>query len=114
MTQHSDSQSGFLHNFKSLFEPAPPAPAAPAPGADEWPSPVREVKHLEVALQQLRQRAAALRPAPSVSQRSTKRSPVEEQQALEAVHNQAAAAILALHAHLQTHLTLEEIQHAQP
>ena len=35
------------------------------------------------------------------------------QQALEAVHNQAAAAILALHAHLQTHLTLEELQHGQ-
>jgi hypothetical protein len=29
------------------------------------------------------------------------------------VHNQAAAAILALHAQLQTHLTLEEIQQAQ-
>jgi hypothetical protein len=29
------------------------------------------------------------------------------------VHNQAAAAILELHAQLQTHLTLEEIQHAQ-
>jgi hypothetical protein len=74
---------------------------------------VQEVKHLEEALQQLRQRAAELRPAPSVSQRSTTRSPVDEQQALEAIHNQAAGAVLALHTHLQTHLTLEEIQHAQ-
>jgi hypothetical protein len=113
MTQPSDSRSGFLHNFKRLFAPLPPAPAAPTPEADEWPPPVQEIKHLEVALQQLRQKAAALRPATSTAQRSTTRSPADEQLALEAVHKQAADEILALHAQLQTHLSLEEIQHAQ-
>jgi hypothetical protein len=78
---------------------------------------VPEIKHLEVALQQLHQRTTALRAAAlaaaSTAQRSTTRSPADEQQALEAVHKQAGDAILALHAHLQTHLTLEEIQHAR-
>jgi hypothetical protein len=70
-----------------------------------------------VALQQLRERTTAHRAATSTAtstaQRSTTRSPADEQQTLEAVHKQAGDAILALHTHLQTHLTLEEIQHAQ-
>jgi hypothetical protein len=113
MTEHSGSLSGFLHNFKRLFEPAPRATVSPAHGADERQPPDQEVKNLEVALQQLRQRAAAFHAATSVSQGSTTRSPAEEQQALEAVHQQIGAEILALHAQLQTHLTLEEIQQAQ-
>ena len=113
MTQHSGSLSGFLHGFKRLLEPAPPAPGSPAPGADERPPLDQEVKHLEVAVDQLRQRTAAFRAATSVSQQSTERSPAEEQQALEAVHQQVGDEILALHAQLQTHLTLEEIQQAQ-
>jgi hypothetical protein len=113
MTQHSHSLSGFLHGFKRLLEPAPPATGSPAPGADERPPLDQEVKHLEVAVDQLRQRTAAFRAATSLSQQSTKQSPAEEQQALEAVHQQVGAEILALHAQLQTHLTLEEIQQAQ-
>jgi hypothetical protein len=113
MTQHSGSLSGFLHGFKRLFEPARPATVAPAPGADERPPLDQEVKHLEVAVDQLRQRTAAFRAATSVSQQSTQRSPAEEQQALEAVHQRVGDEILALHAQLQTHLTLEEIQQAQ-
>jgi hypothetical protein len=78
---------------------------------------VQEIKHLEVALQQLRQRTTAHRAATSAAtstaQRSTTRSPADEQQELEAVHKQAGDAILALHAQLQTHLTLEELQHGQ-
>ena len=104
---------GFLHNFKRLFEPAPPATVAPAPEADAWQPLIQETKDLEAALQQLHQKTAELRAATSTSQRSTQTSPTDVQQALEAVHNQAAAEILALHAHLQTHLTLEELQHAQ-
>jgi hypothetical protein len=57
--------------------------------------------------------AGRLRDATSTAQRSTQASPTDVQQALEAVHQQAAAEILALHAQLQTHLTLEELQHAQ-
>src|SRR5262249_20950312 len=106
MTEHSRSLAGFLHNFKRMFEPAPPATVAPAPGADEWQPLIQETKHLDVALQQLRQRAAALRGETSTSQRSTQASPTDVQQALEAVHNRAAAEILALHAQLRTHLTL--------
>ena len=116
MTQPSESQSGFLHNFKRLFEPAPPATVAPAPGADEWPPPVQELKHLEVALQQLRQRTTDTCPPrqpPRQHNEAQQGVPADEQQALEAVHKQAGDAILALHAQLQTHLTLEEIQHAQ-
>jgi hypothetical protein len=113
MTEHSRSLAGFLHNIKHLFAPAPPATVAPAPGADEWQPLIQETKHLDEALQQLRQRTAALRGETSTSQRSTQASPTDVQQALEAVHNRAAAEILALHAHLQTHLTLEELQHAQ-
>jgi hypothetical protein len=44
---------------------------------------------------------------------SPKASPAAAQQTLEAVHNQVRADILALHTQLQTHLTLEEIQHVQ-
>jgi len=113
MTEHSRRLAGFLHNFKRLFAPAPPATVAPAPGADAWQPVIQEAKHLDEALQQLRQRTAELRPATSTSQRSTQASPTDVQQALEAVHNRAAAEILALHADLQTHLTLEELQHAQ-
>jgi hypothetical protein len=113
MTQHSGIMSGFLHNFKRMFEPAPPATVSPAHGADERRPLDQEVKNLELTLQQLRQRAAAFRAATSVSPRSTTRSPAEEQQALEAVHQQVGAEILALHAQLQTHLTLEEVQQAQ-
>jgi hypothetical protein len=113
MTEHSRSLAGFLHNIKHLFAPAPPATVAPAPGADEWQPLIQETKHLDEALQQLRQRTAALRGETSTSQRSTQASPTDVQQALKAVHNRAAADILALHAHLQTHLTLEELQHAQ-
>jgi hypothetical protein len=113
MTRHSESLSGFLHNFKRLFEPAPPAMDSPAPGDDEWQPLIQEAKNLEVALQQLRQRTTAFRAATAVAQGSTARSPAEEQQALEAVQQQIGAEILALHAHLQTHLTLEEIQQAQ-
>ena len=113
MTEHSRSLAGFLHNFKRLFEPAPPTTVAPAPAADAWQPLIQETKHLDEALQQLRERTAAFRAATSTSQRSTQASPTDVQQALEAVHNQAAAAILALHAQLQTHLTLEELQHAQ-
>ena len=29
MTEHFRSLAGFLHNFKRLFEPAPPATVAP-------------------------------------------------------------------------------------
>ena len=113
MTQHSDILSDILNNFTRLFAPAPPATVAPAHGADEWQPLIEETKHLEAALEQLRQRTATLRAATSPAQRSTQKSPAEEPQALEAVHNQAAAEILALHAHLQTHLTLEELQHGQ-
>ena len=113
MTEHSRSLAGFLHNFKRLFEPAPLATVAPAPGADEWQPLIQETKHLDEALQQLRQRTVALRGETSTAHRSTQASPTDVQQALEAVHQQAAAAILALHAQLQTHLTLEELQHAQ-
>jgi hypothetical protein len=113
MTPHAGSLAGFLHGFKRLFEPPPPAPGSPAPGADEWQPLIQETKHLEVALQQLRQRTAAFRAATSVSPQSPERSPAEAQQALEAVHQHVGAEILALHAHLQTHLTLEEIQQAQ-
>ncbi len=113
MTQPSDILSDILNNFTRLFAPAPPATVAPAHGADEWQPLIEETKHLEAALEQLRQRTATLRAATSPAQRSTQRSPAEEPQALEAVHNQAAAEILALHAHLQTHLTLEELQHGQ-
>jgi hypothetical protein len=117
MTEHSGTLFGFLHNFKRLFEPAPPATVPPAREADAWPPPIQEAKDLGAALQQLRQKAAALgattSAATSTAQRSTTRSPADEQQALEAVHKQAGDAILALHAHLQTHLTLEELQHAQ-
>jgi len=114
MTQHSDILSDILNNiFTRLFAPAPPATVAPAHGADKWQPLIEETKHLEAALEQLRQRTATLRAATSPAQRSTQRSPAEEPQALEAVHNQAAAEILALHAHLQTHLTLEELQHGQ-
>jgi hypothetical protein len=113
MTPHAGSLAGFLHSFKRLFEPPPPAPGSPAPGADEWQPLIQETKHLEVALQQLRQRTAAFRAATSVSPQSPERSPAEAQQALEAVHQHVGAEILALHAHLQTHLTLEEIQQAQ-
>ncbi len=113
MPQHSGILAGFLHNFKRLFEPAPPATVAPAPEADTWQPLIQETKDLGAALQQLQQRTAELRGATSTSQRSTQASPTDVQQALEAVHNQAAAAILALHAQLQTHLTLEELQHAQ-
>jgi hypothetical protein len=113
MTQHAGSLSGFLHNFKRLFEPAPPAMDSPAPGDDEWQPLIQEAKNLEVALQQLRQRTTAFRAATAVAQGSTARSPAEEQQALEAVRQQVGDEILALHAQLQTHLTLEEIQQAQ-
>jgi hypothetical protein len=113
MTEHSRSLAGFLHNFKRLFEPAPPATVAPAPEADTWQPLIQETKDLGAALQQLHQRTAELRGATSTSPRSTQASPTDVQQALEAVHNQAAAAILALHAQLQTHLTLEELQHGQ-
>src|SRR5215471_6780274 len=113
MTEHSRSLAGFLHNFKRLFEPAPPATVAPAPAADAWQPLIQETKDLGAALQQLQQRTAELRGATSTSQRSTQASPTDVQQALEAVHNQAAATILALHAQLQTHLTLEELQHGQ-
>jgi hypothetical protein len=113
MTEHSRSLAGFLHDFKRLFAPAPPATVAPAHEADAWQPLIQEAKHLDEALQQLRQRTAALRAATSPSPRSTQASPTEAQQTLEAVHQQAAAEILALHAHLQTHLTLEELQQAQ-
>src|SRR4029450_9306152 len=113
MTEHSRSLAGFLHNFKRLFEPAPPATVAPAPEADAWQPLIQETKDLGAALQQLQQKTAELRGATSTSQRSIQASPTDVQQALEAVHNQAAAAILALHAQLQTHLTLEELQHGQ-
>ena len=113
MTQHSESQSGFLHNFKRMFAPAPPATVAPAPGADAWQPLIQEAKELGAAVQQLQQRTTELRGATSTSQRSTQASPTDVQQALEAVHHQAAAAILALHTQLQTHLTLEELQHGQ-
>ena len=116
MPQHSGILAGFLHNFKRLFEPAPPATVAPAPEADTWQPLIQETKDLGAVLQQLHQRTAELRGATSTSQRSTaslQASPTDVQQALEAVHNQAAAAILALHAQLQTHLTLEELQHGQ-
>jgi hypothetical protein len=42
MTQHSESQSGFLHNFKRMFAPAPPATVASAPGADAWQPLIQE------------------------------------------------------------------------
>lgn len=113
MTEHSGILAGFLHNFKRLFEPAPPATVAPAHGADAWQPLIQEAKNLGASLQQLQQRTAALRGETSTAQRSTQASPTDVQQALEAVHNRAAAEILALHAHLQTHLTLEELQHAQ-
>jgi hypothetical protein len=113
MTEHSGILSGFLHNFKRMFEPAPPATVAPAQGVDAWQPLIQEAKHLDMALQQLREKAAAFRAATSPAQRSTQASPTEAQQTLEAVHKQAAAEILALHARLQTHLTLEELQHAQ-
>src|SRR5712691_12793182 len=113
MTEHSSILSGFLHGFKRMLEPAAPATVSPAHGADERQLPMQEVKDLDLALHQLRQRAAELRAATSISQRSTKESPAEEQQTLESVHNQAGAEILALHEQLQTHLTLEEIQQAQ-
>jgi hypothetical protein len=115
MTEHSRSLAGFLHNFKRLFEPAPPATVAPAPApeADAWQPLIQETKDLGAALQQLHQKTAELRGATSTSQRSIQASPIDVQQALEAVHHQAAAAILALHAQLQTHLTLEELQHGQ-
>src|SRR5918996_5595147 len=113
MTQHSGIMSGFLHGFKRMFEPAPPATVSPAHGADEWQPLMQEAKNLELTLHQLRQRAAGFRAATSSSQRSTTRSPAVEQQTLEAVHKQVGAEILALHAQLQTHLTLEEIQQAQ-
>jgi hypothetical protein len=113
MTEHFRSLAGFLHNFKRLFEPAPPATVAPAPEADAWQPLIQKTKALGAALQQLQQRTAELRGATSTAQRSTQASPTDVQQALEAVHNQAAAAILALHAQLQTHLTLEELQHGQ-
>jgi cell division septum initiation protein DivIVA len=96
-----------------MFEPVPPATVAPAHSVDEWQSLIQEAKHLDEALQQLRQRTAAFRATTSTSQRSIQASPTDVQQALEAVHNQAATTILALHAQLQTHLTLEELQHAQ-
>jgi hypothetical protein len=102
-----------LHNFKRLFEPAPPATVAPAPEADAWQPLIQKTKDLGAALQQLHQRTAELRGATSTSQRRTQAPPTAVQQALEAVHNQAAAAILALHAQLQTHLTLEELQQGQ-
>jgi hypothetical protein len=57
MTQHSGIMSGFLHNFKRMFEPAPPATVSPAHGADERRPLDQEVKNLELTLQQLRQRA---------------------------------------------------------
>ena len=113
MAQHSGSLAGFLHNLKCLFEPAPPATVAPAHEADAWQPLIQETKHLEEALEQLHQRTAAFHAATSPAQRSTQASPTDVQQALEAVHNQAAAEILALHAQLQTHLTLEELQHGQ-
>ena len=113
MTEHARSLAGFLHNFKRLFEPAPPATVAPAPEADAWQPLIQETKDLGAALQQLQQRTAELRGATSTSPRSTQASPTDVQQALEAVHNQAAATILALHAQLQAHLTLEELQHGQ-
>ena len=113
MTEHSRSLAGFLHNFKRLFEPAPPATVAPAPEADAWQPLIQETKDLGAALQQLHQKTAELRGATSTSQRSIQASPTDVQQALEAVHNQAAATILALHAQLQTHLTLDELQHGQ-
>jgi hypothetical protein len=113
MTQHADILSDILHEFTRLFAPAPPATVAPAHGADQQQPLREEVKHLEAALAQLRQKAAALRAATSPAPQSPHRSPADEQQALEAVHHQATAEILALHAHLQTHLTLEELQHAQ-
>jgi hypothetical protein len=113
MPQHVHSLSDFLHGFKRLLEPAPPAPGSPAPGAAERPPLDQQVKHLEVALQQLRQRTATFRAATSVAPEITTRSPAEEQQALEAVHQQVCDEILALHAQLQTQLTLEEIQQAQ-
>jgi len=121
MTQHSGILSGFLHGFKRMFEHAAPAPVAPAHGADEGQLPKQEVKDLELALQQLRQRASALRAAQQMSLRtSTLASPLSPnttsaaaQQTLEAVHNQVRADILALHTQLQTHMALEEIQHVQ-
>ena len=88
MTEHSRSLAGFLHNIKHLFAPAPPATVAPAPGADEWQPLIQETKHLDEALQQLRQRTAALRGETSTSQRSTQASPTDVQQALEAVPGQ--------------------------
>src|SRR5215470_16161384 len=102
MTEHSRSLAGFLHNFKRLFEPVPPATVAPAPAADAWQPLVQETKDLGTALQQLQQRTAELRGATSTSQRNTQASPTDVRQALEAVHNQAADAILTLHAQLQT------------
>jgi hypothetical protein len=113
MTQHSGGLSGFLHGFKRLIEPPPPAPDAPAHGADEWQPLIQQTKNLEVALQQLRHRTAAFSAATSASQQSAEKSPAEAQQTLEAVHQQVGDEILALHAQLQTHLFLEEIQQAQ-
>lgn len=53
MTQYSGILSGFLHNFKRLFEPAPPATVAPTHDADAWQPLIQEAKHLDMALQQL-------------------------------------------------------------
>jgi hypothetical protein len=122
MNQHSGILTGFLHGFKRMFEPAAPAPVAPAHGADERQAPMQEVKNFESALQQLRQKVAELHAAQQqtslgtstlTSPLSPKASPAAAQQTLEAVHNQVCAEILALHTQLQTHLTLEEIQHVQ-
>ena len=63
MTQHSGVLSGFLHGFKRMFEPVAPAPVAPAHGADEGQLPMQEVKNLDLALNQLRQKVAELHAA---------------------------------------------------
>ena len=106
MTQHSSTLSDFLHGLKRMFEPGALAAVSPPHGADDGQPLIQEVKNLELALNQLRQRAAELRPATSASQLRIQESRAEEQQAIESV-------ILALHEQLQTHVALEEIQEAQ-